>query len=92
MGKPAANFKGSFTNTPVLYGATVPTVSGVVLPVLIEGAPPLRMGDPLPGGGDSIVIGSTSVLIHGQPAARILDSTSQGGSILIGANTVLIGG
>jgi len=44
---------------------------------------------PLP---DVIVSGSASVLIGGLPAARIGDATAHGGSIVLGAFTVQIGG
>jgi uncharacterized Zn-binding protein involved in type VI secretion len=38
-----------------------------------------------------IAIGSTTVLIGGQPAARMGDLTAHGGSIVTGLPTVLIG-
>ena len=41
---------------------------------------------------DSIVMGSTTVTINGQPAARMGDSTAHGGSIAAGCPTVQIGG
>jgi uncharacterized Zn-binding protein involved in type VI secretion len=44
------------------------------------------------GPPDSIVKGSSSVLIGGKPAARMGDSTAHGGSIAVGFPTVLIGG
>ena len=53
-----------------------------------------RMGDMLTcvGPPDTIVKGSTSVMIDYMPAARMGDMTSHGGSIILGAPTVLIGG
>jgi uncharacterized Zn-binding protein involved in type VI secretion len=44
------------------------------------------------GPPDSIVKGSATVMIGGKPAARMGDLTAHGGSIVIGAPTVLIGG
>ena len=44
------------------------------------------------GPPDSIVMGSTTVTINGQPAARMGDSTAHGGSIAAGCPTVQIGG
>jgi uncharacterized Zn-binding protein involved in type VI secretion len=41
---------------------------------------------------DSIINGSSSVMIAGNPAARMGDPTAHGGSIVIGCPTVLIGG
>jgi uncharacterized Zn-binding protein involved in type VI secretion len=44
------------------------------------------------GPPDVIVKGSATVLIGGQPAARMGDNTSHGGVIVVGCPTVLIGG
>jgi uncharacterized Zn-binding protein involved in type VI secretion len=43
------------------------------------------------GPPDSILKGSTTVLIGGRPAARMGDGTAHGGSIVIGLPTVMIG-
>ena len=43
------------------------------------------------GPPDSIIIGAFTVLIGGQPAARIGDMTAHGGVIILGCPTVLIG-
>jgi uncharacterized Zn-binding protein involved in type VI secretion len=88
---PAANNKGMYTNGPILFGATAPTVSGIPILVNIQGAPALRATDPL-AGGDVVAKGSTTVFIHSLPAARVTDVTGAGGSILVGANNVFIGG
>jgi uncharacterized Zn-binding protein involved in type VI secretion len=63
--------------------------------VLIGGLPAARVGDralcvaPLP---DTVVKGSSSVLVMGLPAARMGDKTAHGGTILVGDFTVIIGG
>jgi uncharacterized Zn-binding protein involved in type VI secretion len=44
------------------------------------------------GPPDAIVLGSMTVLISGQPAARMGDQTAHGGVIVAGLPTVLIGG
>jgi uncharacterized Zn-binding protein involved in type VI secretion len=44
------------------------------------------------GPPDIIAMGSMTVLIGGQPAARIGDPTAHGGVIVMGAPTVIIGG
>jgi uncharacterized Zn-binding protein involved in type VI secretion len=44
------------------------------------------------GPPDSIVKGSSTVMICGMPAARMGDSTAHGGSIVLGAFNVMIGG
>ena len=54
----------------------------------------LVVGDSLVcvGPPDSIVKGSSTVMIGGKPAARMGDTTAHGGSIVLGCPTVMIGG
>ena len=82
---------------PMVAG-TVPHVGGPALPpgeptVLIGGMPALRVGDMLTctGPPDTVIVGSSTVFIGGMPAARMGDSTAHGGTIVVGAPTVLIG-
>lgn len=82
---------------PMVTG-TVPHVGGTILPpgeptVLIEGQPAARVGDmaTCTGPPDTIAAGSGSVMIGGMPAARLGDSTAHGGTIVLGAATVMIG-
>jgi uncharacterized Zn-binding protein involved in type VI secretion len=44
------------------------------------------------GPPDSIAKGSATVMVAGMPAARMGDMTAHGGSIVVGAPTVMIGG
>ncbi|GEK08135.1 PAAR domain-containing protein [Pseudoalteromonas sp. McH1-7] len=81
-----------------LVTGTVPHVGGPIsgpsVPnVLIGGMPASVVGDiaVCVGPPDTIVKGSTSVLISGRPAARMGDTTSHGGNIVLGMPTVLIG-
>ena len=70
-------------------------VSGPGAPtVLIAEMPAARVGDMLVcvGPPDAIVKGSATVMICGMPAARMGDSTAHGGTILVGAFNVMIGG
>lgn len=62
--------------------------------VLIEGAPAAVMGDNAACAGppDTIIGGSATVMIGGSPAARVGDATAHGGSIILGAATVMVGG
>jgi uncharacterized Zn-binding protein involved in type VI secretion len=62
--------------------------------VLICELPAARVGDMLVcvGPPDSIVKGSSTVMIGGMPAARMGDSTAHGGTIMLGAFNVMIGG
>ncbi|HET9184008.1 MAG TPA: PAAR domain-containing protein [Candidatus Angelobacter sp.] len=71
-----------------------PIVGPGVPTVLIGGLPASVVGDTLTcvGPPDSIVKGSATVLIGNRPAARVLDTTAHGGSIVLGCFTVIIGG
>ena len=77
----------------------IPHVGGPIVgpgepTVLIGKLPAARVGDMLVcvGPPDTIVKGSSSVMIGGMPAARVGDTTAHGGSILMGAFNVMIGG
>jgi uncharacterized Zn-binding protein involved in type VI secretion len=89
---------GDMHTCPLVSG-TVPHVGGPVLPpgcptVMLAGMPAARVGDMLTcvGPPDSIVRGSATVNIGGAPAARVGDSTAHGGTLIMGAPTVNIGG
>jgi uncharacterized Zn-binding protein involved in type VI secretion len=62
--------------------------------VMIAGMPAARVGDMCVcvGPPDTIVKGSATVMIAKMPAARMGDMTGHGGSIVLGAPTVMIGG
>jgi uncharacterized Zn-binding protein involved in type VI secretion len=88
---------------PLQTPGTPPTphVGGMVIAgapnVLIGGLPAARVSDALlcngvPPHPDTIIKGSATVLIGGLPAARMGDTTSVGGTIQMGAPTVIIGG
>ncbi len=94
---PAAARVGDMHVCPMVTG-TVPHVGGPILPpgcptVLIAGMPAARVGDMLVCSGppDTIIAGSATVMIGGMPAARMGDSTAHGGTIVLGAFTVMIG-
>jgi uncharacterized Zn-binding protein involved in type VI secretion len=77
----------------------VPHVGGPVIgpgeaTVMIAGLPAAILGDNCVcvGPPDTIVKGSATVMIGGKPAARLGDTTAHGGSIILGAPTVMIGG
>ncbi|MDB5086637.1 MAG: type secretion protein [Mucilaginibacter sp.] len=76
-----------------------PHTGGPILPpgiptVLIGGMPAATVGNMCTCAGppDSIIMGSATVMISGNQAARVGDSTAHGGSIVAGCPTVLIGG
>lgn len=70
-----------------IIGPCVPTVLIGKLPAAVVGDNCVCVGPP-----DSIVMGSTTVMISGKPAARMGDTCAHGGSIVIGCPTVMIGG
>ena len=77
----------------------IPHVGGPILPpgvptVLIAALPAATVGDRAScnGPADTIIKGSSSVMINGKAAARQGDATAHGGVITAGAATVLIGG
>lgn len=70
-----------------ITGPGAPTVLICKMPAAVMGDMCVCVGPP-----DSIVKGSATVMIGGKPAARMGDTTAHGGSIVLGAPTVLIGG
>ena len=97
MGQPASRITDMHT-CPMVTGV-VPHVGGPILPpaalnVLTGMLPQARVGDMCVcvGPPDVIVKGSMTVLVKGQPAARMGDMTAHGGVIVVGLPTVLIGG
>ena len=85
-----------------MQNPTVPPIPHVGGPVVGPGAPTVLIGN-LPGAvmgdmcvcvgpPDSIVKGSSSVMLMNKPSARIGDSTAHGGSIVLGCFTVMVGG
>lgn len=70
-----------------VVGPGVPTVMIEKLPAAVVGDAAVCVGPP-----DTIAKGSATVMIGGKPAARMGDTTAHGGSIVLGAATVMIGG
>jgi uncharacterized Zn-binding protein involved in type VI secretion len=70
-----------------IVGPGVPTVLIAKMPAAVVGDSCVCVGPP-----DTIAMGSATVMIGGKPAARLGDSTVHGGSIVVGAPTVMIGG
>lgn len=99
MGQPAARLTDMHVCPMVTPG--VPPIPHVGGPIAAPGAPTVLtcslpqscVGDMCVcvGPPDSIVLGSFTVLVGGKPAARMGDTTAHGGSIILGAPTVLIG-
>lgn len=99
MSKPAARLTDMHVCPMVTPGTPpIPHVGGPIVgpgapTVLIGGMPAAVLGDSCvcTGPPDTIVLGSTGVMICGKPAARMGDMTAHGGSIVAGCPTVLIG-
>ncbi len=101
MGQPAARLTDMHTcpmQTPAVP-SPIPHVGGPItgpgVPnVLIGKMSAAVMGDVCvcTGPPDSIIKGSTTVMIGGKPAARMGDTTAHGGVITLGSPNVLIGG
>ncbi|MCA1685403.1 MAG: PAAR domain-containing protein [Planctomycetia bacterium] len=100
MGQPAARV-GDMHACPMITPGVppIPHVGGPILPpgavtVLIAGQPAARATDMATcvGPPDLIAKGSATVLICKLPAARMGDLSGHGGTIVLGAPTVLIGG
>ena len=99
MGQPAARVGDMHVCPRVTPGVPpIPHVGGPILPpgaptVLIANMPAAVAGGmcTCTGPPDVMPMGSPTVLIGGMPAMRMGDSTAHGGSIILGAPTVLIG-
>jgi uncharacterized Zn-binding protein involved in type VI secretion len=100
MGQPASRITDMHVCPMVTPG--VPPIPHVGGPILPPGAPTV-LTCMLPqatvtnmcvcvGPPDVIVKGSMTVLVQKLPAARMGDMTAHGGSIVLGAPTVLMGG
>lgn len=98
MSKPAARLTDMHV-CPMVTPPGIPHVGGPITgpgapTVLICNMPAAVMGDMCVcvGPPDTIILGSMTVLIMNKPAARMGDSCAHGGTIVVGAPTVLIGG
>lgn len=99
MGMPASRI-GDMHVCPMVTPGTppIPHVGGPISigapTVIICGIPAARMGDMCicVGPPDTIAKGSATVYVSGMMQARIGDPTMHGGSIVVGAPTVLVGG
>lgn len=93
---PAARI-GDHHVCPMVTGV-VPHVGGPIalgcFTVLTVSMPQARLGDMAVcvGPPDTIAKGSATVMVGSMPAARMGDLTAHGGTIVVGAPTVIIGG
>lgn len=96
MGQPAARM-GDMHVCPMVTGV-VPHVGGPIskgaATVTICKMPAARLSDMCvcTGPPDTIAKGSATVMVEKMPQARMGDLTAHGGSIVVGAPTVMVGG
>ena len=64
-----------------------PTVLTGMLPQSVVGDMAICVGPP-----DTVIKGSSTVLVMGRPAVRMGDNTAHGGVVVLGYPTVIIGG
>jgi uncharacterized Zn-binding protein involved in type VI secretion len=83
---PAKTGKVPHVGGPIM-GPCVPNVLVGNIPAAVVSDKCVCVGPP-----DTIVQGSSKVVIGGKPAARLGDSTAHGGVIVAGCPTVLVGG
>jgi uncharacterized Zn-binding protein involved in type VI secretion len=99
MGQPAARAGDMHVCPMVTPGVPpIPHVGGPVLPpgcptVLIAAMPAARVGDMCVcvGPPDVVAMGSFTTLVGSMPAAQMGSLTAHGGTVVLGAPTVLIG-
>jgi uncharacterized Zn-binding protein involved in type VI secretion len=96
MGQPAARLTDMHVCPQVTV--LVPHVGGPIAgpgcpTVLISALPGAQVSNMAVcvGPPDTIIMGSVTVLVGKMPAARMGDPTAHGGTIILGAPTVLIG-
>lgn len=80
-----------------LVSGIIPHVGGPIIgpgapTVLVSGLPMAKVGDECVcvGPPDSIVVGSSSVLVEGMPAAYLGSTTAHGGTVVLGIPTVMV--
>ena len=95
---PGAARVGDMHTCPLVNPDGSPHVGGPIMPpgvptVLINGMAAAVVNGlcTCVGPPDTIALGSQTVLIGGQPAARMGDTTAHGGQITVGSPTVIIG-
>ncbi len=90
MGKPAIRVTDQYIN-PTMQGAASPIAAPGSSDVFIGNLPAITMSDTLAPITDMAIPTTGTVFINNVPASVTGDPTSQGGSLLMGNPTVLIG-
>lgn len=90
MGKPVTRITDLYTN-PIMQGATAPIACLGSTSLFIGGLPVVQMSDTLLPISDNSIPGTTTVMHNSLPLNVMGDLTSQGGSLLLGEFTVLVG-
>ncbi|WP_062056398.1 PAAR domain-containing protein [Aquimarina longa] len=90
MGKPIVKVTDIYTN-PTMQGGTAPIACPGSTSLLIGSLPALQVTDAITPIPDMALPGTTTVLHNGLPLNTMGEQTSQGGVLLTGTMTVLIG-
>jgi len=90
MGKPISRVTDIYTN-PTMQGGSAPIAAAGSSTLLSSSLPVVQMKDTLAPIPDVPVPGATTVMHNNIPLNGMGDLTGQGGSLLTGDTTVLIG-
>lgn len=90
MGKPVIRLTDMYIN-PMMQGAASPIATMGSTSLFVGGLPVVQMSNQLAPIPDVAVPGATTVMHGGVPLSVTGDSTTQGGNLLMGEPTVLIG-
>ena len=90
MGKPVTRITDLYTN-PLMQGASAPIACPGSTSLFVGNLPVVQMTDALMPIPDVAIPGATTVMHNNLPLNVLGDLTSQGGSLLLGDTTVLIG-
>jgi uncharacterized Zn-binding protein involved in type VI secretion len=90
MGKPVIRVTDLYIN-PTMQGAASPIASMGSASLFVQNLPVVQLNNTLLPIPDTAIPGATTVFHNGLPLQATGDLTGQGGSLLMGATTVLIG-
>lgn len=90
MGKPVTRITDLYTN-PLMQGGSAPIACAGSTSLFVGNLPVVQMTDAITPIPDVAIPGATTVMHNNIPLNVMGDLTSQGGSLLLGDPTVLIG-
>lgn len=90
MGKPVTRVNDLYTN-PIMQGGSAPIAAMGSTSLFVNDMPVIQMTDLITPIPDMAIPGATTVFHNNLPMCGLGDLTAQGGSLLMGEFTVLIG-